>query len=161
MGTGSPEWPATFSVKVDVEGVEGVPVLPGMTGFVLIRAQSERPSLSPREAILAITAGKGMVYLVEGDVPRPHEVTSGVINGDYVEIRDGLKPDDVVILDGHQVLEPGDRIRVIHDPKGDTDALHWSPRLMALLGGLLLLIGIIEEALDGGPVGFYHPQARR
>jgi multidrug efflux pump subunit AcrA (membrane-fusion protein) len=117
MGTGAPEWPATFEARIRVDPPEGIPFLPGMTGFAIIRSESEVLSL-PREAVFAITAGKGMVYLVEGDVPRPREVTLGIIDGDYIQICDGLDPDEQVILDGHQILEPGDRIRIIPDSKG-------------------------------------------
>jgi multidrug efflux pump subunit AcrA (membrane-fusion protein) len=122
MGTGAPEWPATFVVKVGVDSAEGIPILPGMTGFAIVRAESEVLCL-PREAVFAITAGKGLVYLVDGDRPIPREVTLGILDGDYVEIRDGLGPEEVVVLDGHQILEPGDRVRIIPDPKGDPNAL--------------------------------------
>jgi HlyD family secretion protein len=116
MGTGTPEWPATFIAKLDVEGVEGVPLLPGMTGFALIKSQGEALCL-PREAVFAITTGKGMVYLIDGSGFRPREVTLGVVDGDFIEIREGLDPYDEVILDGHQVLEPGDKIEVAPAPR--------------------------------------------
>jgi HlyD family secretion protein len=121
MGTGAPEWPATFEARICIETQEGIPFLPGMTGFAITRSETESLCL-PREAVFAITAGKGMVYLVDGDVPRPREVTLGIIDGDYIQIKDGLKAGEVVILDGHQVLEPGDRIRIIAKPKGNKDA---------------------------------------
>ena len=157
MGTGTPEWPATFSARIEVEAEPGFPVLPGMTGFAGIRAESEVTCL-PREAIFAITAGKGMVYLIDGDKFRPHEVTLGVIDGDYTEIRDGLGPDDIVIADGHQVLEPGDRIRVTPAPKVKADA---QPRLPSdgRPGGAAPAGGG-GPVVDGGPLGLQR-QARR
>ncbi|WP_435011302.1 HlyD family secretion protein [Tundrisphaera lichenicola] len=157
MGTGAPEWPATFVVKVQVDRVEGIPVLPGMTGFAVVLANSEALSL-PREAVFAITAGKGLVYLVDGDRPVPREVTLGIIDGDYIEVRDGLGPGEVVVLDGHQILEPGDTIRIIPDPKGDPNALpglasDGRPRGLAPAGG-------DGQALDVGPDRL-RDQARR
>ena len=156
-GTGSPEWPATFAVRIEVDAPPGFPVLPGMTGFAGIRAESEVDCL-PREAIFAITAGKGMVYLVDGEAFRPREVTLGVIDGDYIEIRDGLGPGDLVIADGHQVLEPGDRVRIIPDPGVKADALpglpsDGGPGRAAPAGG-----GV--QAVDGSAVGL-QGQARR
>ena len=112
MGTGTPEWPATFAVRITVEDTPEVPILPGMTGFASIRTESEVTCL-PREAVSAITGGKGMVYIIADEHFRPHEVTLGVLDGDYVEIRAGLRPDDRVIRGGHQVLEPGDLIQVV------------------------------------------------
>jgi hypothetical protein len=117
MGTGSPEWPATFIVKITMEPVKEMPILPGMTGFAMIRAQSEVLCIH-RQAVFAITAGKGLVYLVDGDQFLPREVTLGVLDGDYIEVREGLHVDNEVLLDGYQVLKPGDRIRVTPSTEG-------------------------------------------
>jgi HlyD family secretion protein len=157
MGTGAPEWPATFEARIHVEEVEGIPFLPGMTGFAITRSESEVLCL-PREAVFAITAGKGLVFLVEGDVPHPHEVTLGIIDGDYIEIRGGLGPDQVVVLDGHQILEPGDRIQIVSDPKGDPNALPGLPS--DVRPGGAPPAGRDDQTLDGSPGRVQH-QARR
>ena len=116
MGTGTPEWPATFAVRLRV-GRDGRPVIPGMTGFCVLRSKAEADCL-PREAVSGVTSGKGLVYVIDGDRFRPREVTLGVVDGDWVEIRDGLGPDDRVIRDGYQILLPEDRILVQADAKG-------------------------------------------
>ena len=157
MGTGSPEWPATFAARIKVDAPPGFPVLPGMTGFASVRAEAEVTCL-PREAVFAITAGKGMAYRVDGANFRPHEVTLGVIDGDYIEIRDGLTPDDLVIADGHQVLEPGDKIRIIPSPGVKVDALSGVPRDGR--PGEPAPAGGGGQAVDGSAVGLHH-QARR
>ena len=157
MGTGSPEWPATFAVRIQVQAPPEVPVLPGMTGFASVKAESEVTCL-PREATFALTAGKGMVYLVEGSKFRPHEVTLGVIDGDFIEVRDGLGLGDLVIADGHQVLQPGDQIRVIPTPGTKSDALPG----VASDGrpGGIPPAGGGRQAVDGGALGV-QLQARR
>jgi multidrug efflux pump subunit AcrA (membrane-fusion protein) len=157
MGTGSPEWPATFSVRIEVNAPPDFPVLPGMTGFAGIRAEAEVLCL-PREAIFAITAGKGMVYLIVGDEFQPREVTLGVIDGDYIEIREGLGADDLVIADGHQVLEPGDKIRITPNPGGIADALPGLPSDGR--PGRAAPAGGSGQTVDGGPLGLQR-QARR
>lgn len=116
MGTGAPEWPATFAVQIQLGSVADAPPIPGMTGFAIIVATSEVLTL-PREAVSAITGGKGMVYLVDGDDFVPHEVTLGLIDGDYIEVRHGLTERDQVLRDGHQVLEKGDKIRIEPGPE--------------------------------------------
>ncbi|MGE3820224.1 MAG: efflux RND transporter periplasmic adaptor subunit [Isosphaeraceae bacterium] len=115
MGTGAPEWPATFAVRIQIENAPEARPIPGMTGFAIIVAKSEVLTL-PREAVSAITGGKGIVFLVDGDDFVPQEVTLGLIDGDYIEVRDGLTERDQVLRDGHQVLEKGDKIRIQADP---------------------------------------------
>ncbi|MFO0957690.1 MAG: efflux RND transporter periplasmic adaptor subunit [Isosphaeraceae bacterium] len=109
MGTGAPEWPATFAVRMTLVDAE-VRVVPGMTGFSTVEAKDEVDCL-PRSAVSAITAGRGLVYIVEGDGFRPQEVALGVVDGDWIEVRNGLSTAERVILDGYQILEPRDRIR--------------------------------------------------
>ena len=93
MGTGAPEWPATFIAKITMDPESTLQILPGMTGFAVIRSETEVICL-PREAVFAITAGKGLVYLVDGDKFHPREVTLGIIDGDFIEIREGIDLDD-------------------------------------------------------------------
>ncbi|QEH34224.1 Multidrug resistance protein MdtN [Aquisphaera giovannonii] len=116
MGTGAPEWPATFAARVRIEP-QACPIIPGMTGFCVVLSRSEVPCL-PRESVASITAGKGIVYAIRGDRFEPREVTIGVVDGDWIEIRDGLGASDEVIRDGYQVLMPDDKIRVVSDPGG-------------------------------------------
>ena len=113
LGTGAPEWPATFAVRVRFD--EDDPrVLPGMTGFCMVESTTDALCL-PREAVAAVTSGKGIVNLVVGDRFEPREVSLGVVDGDWIQIRDGLEDGEPVIRDGHQVLNPGDRIVIVSD----------------------------------------------
>lgn len=118
MGTGAPEWPATFAARVRL-GPDAVEAVPGMTGFCVIRSEAEVPCL-PREAVSAVTSGKGIVEVVRGDGFEPREVTLGLIDGDWIQIRDGLADGETVIRDGYQVLEPNDRIVVLASPGDGT-----------------------------------------
>ena len=118
MGTGAPEWPATFVARIKIDP-SGTAVAPGMTGFCVIHSEAEVNCL-PRDAVSAVTAGKGIVYLVRGDRFEPHEVSLGIVDGDWIQIREGLSSTDEVILDGYQVLEPTDRIKIVPPPKGKT-----------------------------------------
>jgi Cu(I)/Ag(I) efflux system membrane fusion protein len=118
MGTGAPEWPATFAARIRLE-LADTEIAPGMTGFCVIRGETEVNCL-PREAVSAITGNKGIVYLVRGDRFEPREVTLGLVAGDWIEIRGGLRESDEVILDGYQVLEPEDHVRIVADPRRKT-----------------------------------------
>ncbi|MBY0394912.1 MAG: hypothetical protein K2X91_00370, partial [Thermoleophilia bacterium] len=111
LGTGAPEWPATFAARIRL-APDGRPVVPGMTGFCVLRSEAEVPCL-PREAVAAVTSGKGIVRVIRGDRFEPREVSLGLVDGDWIEVRDGLADGEAVIRDGYQVLEPGDRIAVV------------------------------------------------
>jgi hypothetical protein len=114
LGTGSPEWPATYAVRVDISDdptVRQSPVIDGLTGFGKV-VLNKRAAAVPRSAVISVSGAKGMVYVVRGDRFEPREVTVGIVDGNWAEIRDGLAPDDEVIIDGHFALMPDDRIIV-------------------------------------------------
>lgn len=110
LGTGAPEWPATFSVQIELERFAG-PLVPGLTGFARITT-SRRGIAVPRGAVQSVSASKGIVFVVQGQEYEPREVSLGFSSDGWMEIRAGLTVVDTVIADGHQVLEPGDRIKV-------------------------------------------------
>ena len=114
MGTGAPEWPATYRVRIRIldpkESLE-FPLVPGLTGFARIVRETACLAI-PHASITAVSGGKGLVHLVHGGHFELREVTIGVTDGDWTEIRAGLSQDDRVIVEGHQVLMPGDRIDV-------------------------------------------------
>jgi multidrug efflux pump subunit AcrA (membrane-fusion protein) len=114
LGTGAPEWPATYAVRVDISDdptARRWPLINGLTGFGKV-ALNTRAAAVPRSAVISVSGEKGMVYVVRGDRFEPREVTVGLVDGEWAEIRDGLAPDDEVIIDGHFALMPDDRITV-------------------------------------------------
>jgi multidrug efflux pump subunit AcrA (membrane-fusion protein) len=110
LGTGAPEWPATYAVRIQLDDPE-LAIVPGLTGFARVVLKSESLAI-PRAGVMAASGGKGLVYVARGDTFAPKEVTQGVTDGDWAEIRSGLAPDDAVIVDGHHALMPGDRITI-------------------------------------------------
>jgi len=111
MGTGAPEWPATYVVRIELDDLPP-DVVPGLTGFA--RAKVERRVLAvPRAAVIGATGHRGFVYLPTGDTFAAHDVVVGRTSEGWTEIRSGLQPGDELIVDGHQVLQSGDRIAVV------------------------------------------------
>ncbi len=113
-GSGSPEWAATFKVKIAINS-EGGKITPGMTGFV--RLENEKRVLTvPRAAMNSIAAGKGVVYVVtEKGQWKLREVTIGKVNTSKVEVLDGISAGERVIVEGHWGLKENDRIKVVKD----------------------------------------------
>ena len=120
LGTGAPEWPATYAVciRIDDSSTTGKnSVVPGQTGFARVSLVAESLAVN-RAAVISVSAGKGMVYVVDGDRFRPKEVSLGITDGDWREILAGLSPDEEVIVDGHFALMPDDRVIVTRRERG-------------------------------------------
>ena len=110
MGTGAPEWPATFAVRVKLDPTQTT-IVPGLTGFARI-INTRTSTCVPRGSVSATSGGRGIVYVVNeeenGCIPR--DVSVGWTDEGWVEVRSGLAEGEKVIVDGYQVLEPGDQI---------------------------------------------------
>jgi len=110
LGTGSPEWPSTFSVRIEME-TNDLMVVPGLTGYATV-LQRRKVLALPRGSISAVSGNRGIVYVVGDDEQsfEPRNVTTGISDGLWIEVREGLTAGEVVISDGYQVLQPDDRI---------------------------------------------------
>ena len=110
LGTGAPEWPATFAVRVKLEPDQAT-IVPGLTGFARI-INSRNSVCVPRGCVSATSGNRGIVYVVneteDGCIPR--DVSVGWTDEGWVEVRSGLSKGEKIIVDGYQVLEPGDQI---------------------------------------------------
>ncbi len=116
-GSGSPEWAATFKTKINFDSQQSTEnIIPGMTGFA--RLSVTRESLTvPRSAVLSISAGSALVYLVpdpsaENPAWKIQSVRVGKVTESYAEILSGLTSADQVMIDGHWTLQKEDKIKV-------------------------------------------------
>lgn len=68
----------------------------------------------PRSAISSfdMQAKKGSMFIVENGAVRKHEIVSGVVNGDMVEIASGVKPGEKYVIRGGFNLKDGDKVAV-------------------------------------------------
>ncbi len=108
-GTGSPEWAATFKVRIDIAPTE-LKIIPGMTGFTRVSIQADGLVVS-RAAVSSISSGKGVVHVVdeEGEWSL-RDVSVGALDEANVNIIDGLALGDKVIVNGHWGLRSDDVI---------------------------------------------------
>jgi len=84
-----------------------------MTGFARVRAQRRQVLAVPRDAVSSLSAGKGVVRLVD-DAGRPvsTEVSLGDVDDRYVEITNGISPSDWVLLDNARYLRDNDKVHI-------------------------------------------------
>ncbi len=119
LGTGAPEWPATFSVRIALEETQEL-VVPGLTGYATVIQQRQTLAV-PRGTVSAVSGNRGIVFVVDEEKEsfQPRNVVTGIRDDQFIEIKEGLQDGETVIVDGHQVLQPGDRIAVSAGPPSD------------------------------------------
>jgi HlyD family secretion protein len=112
LGTGTPEWPATFKVRLQIDD-PGLRITPGMTGFARVTVRHRQVLGVPREAVSSLSAGKGVVRVVDDSGRLVSTLVSlGEVDDRYVEITGGLSPLDWVLTKNARYLRDDDRIRV-------------------------------------------------
>lgn len=109
-GTGSPEWAATFKVRLELEENNAF-ITPGMTGFARLELNTKGLAI-PRAALTSISAGSGFVYLIEDGKAVPRAVQVGIVMRDRVEILSGLNKEDEVITEGFWNLKESDEVEI-------------------------------------------------
>jgi len=67
----------------------------------------------PDQAIVERDGYRYVFVLGEGDVVAQRRVTLGVREGGVVQVREGLEPEDRVVVEGAGFLADGDRVRVV------------------------------------------------
>jgi multidrug efflux pump subunit AcrA (membrane-fusion protein) len=112
LGTGSPEWPATFNVRIRLEA-SGVRLAPGMTGFARLIVRHRNVLAVPRDAVSSLSAGKGVVHVVDDSgrlITSP--VSLGEVDDRFVEITSGLNVSDWVVTSSRRFLRDDDKVNV-------------------------------------------------
>jgi HlyD family secretion protein len=109
VGTDAPEWPSTFKVQIELAPDAISTLVPGLTGFA--RVTVDRTSVAvPEGAMISMSAGNGLLSIVDGATWRPRRVRYGAVFDGWIEVLDGASPGDKVIVEGQRALEADDRL---------------------------------------------------
>lgn len=102
----------TFAVKVTPLDQTGL-LRSGMYADVSILV-NEKPDalLAPRAAVTLIDNQETVFVVQAGNTVQQRRVTTGLINGDRIEILSGLKPGETVVIAGQPNLTDGARVKV-------------------------------------------------
>jgi hypothetical protein len=112
LGTGSPEWPATFKIRLHVEA-EGEKFAPGMTGFARVVCHREKALAVRREAVTTLSAGKGVVRTVDASGRQTSiPVSLGAVDERYVQIIQGLDASAWVLTKNPRFLRDDDKLEI-------------------------------------------------
>ena len=102
----------SFRVEVDVDNALNL-LRPGM--FVqasIISARHDNVTVVPRDAVTQ-RAGRNVVFVIDGQRAVRRNVSLGLSDDDKIEVRDGVKPGERIVVRGLETLTDGTRVRVI------------------------------------------------
>jgi membrane fusion protein, multidrug efflux system len=103
---------ATFKVTVHVDDARGE-LKPGMFGRVGIVFDRRPDALQiPRVALLD-TDGESAVFVVQDGLAKRRPIRTGLSNAGSIEITDGLKGNESVIVVGQSGLKDGNKVKVV------------------------------------------------
>ena len=111
----------TFPVRFEMKPASGVTILPGMTATVTIRYRQPLGNqiLVPVSAVSKQDTGVQVAWVVEpNEIVRARPVRLGAARGDDVEVVDGLRPGDRVVVAGTTFLNDGMKVRDLGEALG-------------------------------------------
>jgi RND family efflux transporter MFP subunit len=106
--------PTTRTAPIEIEVPNpGYRLKPGMYARVRLTVERKDNALTvPRNAVVD-AEGKRGVYMIEEDTARFHPVTTGLSDGDRIEITSGLSDGEKVVTTGATALRDGDRVTLV------------------------------------------------
>jgi RND family efflux transporter MFP subunit len=102
----------TFPVKVKIENDEGL-LKPGMIAKVTIPISEQTSMFVPVDSIMNMPEGTIVfVYDEKGGIVHKRKVVTGNLIKDRVEVKEGLKEGDQIVVEGQFKLKDKDKIQV-------------------------------------------------
>ncbi len=99
----------TYRARVIIQNPDGEPILPGMTGSIVVTAKQEGAGvfMLPISAIASEADGKPFVWIVnlENNRTARRDVVTGEASGANIAISNGLEEGDVVVTAGISALQ--------------------------------------------------------
>lgn len=107
-GVGSLTYPITISIDPKQEGL-----MAGMFAEVHVTSNRKNNVLAvPSDAVL-IKNGEAQVVVLDGTIPQFVPVTTGLDNGEYVEILSGLSEGQTIVTTGQHYVVAGEEVNVV------------------------------------------------
>jgi len=103
-----------FPVEIQLTNNPGTELKAGMYGTAIFEFPSQAPALTvPRTAFVGSVSSNRIYVLESGNVAKERKVIAGRVNGDQVEILEGLKEGETVITSGQINLTDGTKVTAI------------------------------------------------
>lgn len=116
VGTAVDRQSRTFPIEIVMDNPDGE-VKPYMIANVrVLMRRIDDAIVVPRDVLLRTEDGEQVMVVVDGPdgpVTAARDVTLGATNENEVVVTSGLSAGDRLIVRGHQMVDPGDRVRVV------------------------------------------------
>jgi membrane fusion protein, multidrug efflux system len=97
----------TVLVRAQVPNPEGLLVPGGIVGVTIERGVPKSALVVPQSAVLLDQAGRYVLVVDDTKKVEQRRITTGVEQGRHVVVTEGLKPGELVIVEGIQKVRPG------------------------------------------------------
>jgi RND family efflux transporter MFP subunit len=111
-----------YNLDLVIDNVQGE-ILPDMFARVEIVKKEVLDGISIPLFSVISRNDEHLVYVVNSDRARQRKVSLGVLDGWRVEVKQGLDPDDQVIVVGHRSVNDGDKVNVVRVTVNPEDIL--------------------------------------
>lgn len=101
-----------YTVKVYIHNKEGK-IRSGMSGSIELDVESRQNVLTVRSSAVIDKEGEQVVYLVVDERAVEQKVRLGLNTGIYIEVMEGLKEEDVVIIKGQHYVAEGQKVKAV------------------------------------------------
>lgn len=101
-----------YPIKIYIDNADKN-IRPGMNGEVKLGTDKVDSAIVIKGSAVLDRDGKKIVYVVEDNKAVEKIVTVGLDTGDYVEIKEGIKEGDSVIVEGQHYVENGEVVKVV------------------------------------------------
>jgi RND family efflux transporter MFP subunit len=103
----------TYPIRISVTDESGE-VMAGMFAEIRIISDEKDDVLCvPSDAVI-VKSGRAVVAVIEdGNIPKFKEVSTGIDNGEYVEITSGLSSGETIVVLGQQYVKEGAAVNII------------------------------------------------
>ncbi len=105
---------STFPIEISIPNPNG-DIKAGMFAETrFLYEQSQDTIVLPRNAVLEDEIER-YVYINDGEYAKRTAVTTGIDNGEYIEILSGINLNDEVVTKGQTLIRNGDKINIVSD----------------------------------------------
>ncbi|HZX21763.1 MAG TPA: efflux RND transporter periplasmic adaptor subunit [Clostridia bacterium] len=101
-----------YAVKIYIDNSDQK-IKPGMNGQIQLSMDTVDSAIVIKEDAVLDKGDKKVVFIVEGDIATEREVTVGLDTGEYIEIKEGLKEGENVVIEGQHYVEDGGKVKVV------------------------------------------------
>lgn len=101
-----------YVVKIYIDNSDKK-IKPGMNGEVRLSMDIADSAIVIRGDAVLDKKDKKVVFVVEDNMAVEKEVVTGLDTGDHIEIKEGLKEGEYVIVEGQHYVEDGGRVKIV------------------------------------------------